>query len=193
MVAQMYLPAKRLLTFHVSLRISSVPSGLTHASKRSKSSSLPKGVRPQAIQLFDLAIAFGFGDGQKDQFDAQVQTQSHKLPEDARYLVAATKSGIVVELQKLRDSQGFPSVETMPDHGLAAFVGRNGLRTGAGMQVQGVKRIDLAPVFEIATRPIQRMQDSIECPHGLRHVSRAGLARPGNQVTLLQDAVDRGQ
>lgn len=76
-------------------------AGLTHASKRSKSSSLPKRVRPQAIQRLDLAIAFGFGDGQKDQFDAQVQTQSHKLPEDARHLVATAKSGIVVELQKV--------------------------------------------------------------------------------------------
>lgn len=76
-------------------------AGLTHTSKGSKASSFPKGVCPQAVQLFDLAIAFGFGDGQKDQFDAHVQTHSYKLSEDARDLVTTTKSGIVVELQKL--------------------------------------------------------------------------------------------
>lgn len=96
-------------------------------------------------------------------------------------------------MSQVRDSQGFPSVETMPDHGLAAFVGRNGLRTGAGLQVQAVKRIDFAPVFEIATRPIQGMQDSIECHQGLGHVNGAVFARRRNQVPLLQDTVDRGQ
>ena len=168
-------------------------AGLTHPSERSKSSSLPKGVCPQAIQLFDLAIAFGFGDGQKDQFDAQIQTQPNELPEDARRLVATTEGGIVVELQKVRDSQGFPGVQTMPDHGRAAFVGRNGLRAGARPQVQCVKGIDLGTVFQIATRPIPRMQDSIDRRQGFGNVRRGGRARRGKQVALLQDPVDRGQ
>jgi hypothetical protein len=168
-------------------------TGLTHAPERRKQPSFPEGVCPQAIQLFDLAIAFGFGDGQEDQFDAQIQTQPNELPEDARGLVAAAKGGIVVELQKLRDSQGFPGVETMPDHGVAAFVGRNGLRTGARSQVQSVERIDLGTVFEIATCPIHCVQDSVDPPQGFGKVSGSVLARCGNQVALLQNPIDRGQ
>ena len=86
-------------------------TGSAHASERSKPAALPEGVRPQAVQFFDLAIAFGFGDGQEDQFDAQVQTQSDELSEEARGFVAATKRGVVVELQKVRNSQGFPGVQ----------------------------------------------------------------------------------
>lgn len=105
-------------------------TGATNLSEGGELSAFPKGVPPQAVQFFDLAIALGFGDGQKDQFDAHKQTQPHELPKDARSLVTTTKGGIVVELQKVRDSQGFPGLETMPDDGLAAFVGRNALGTG---------------------------------------------------------------
>ena len=70
----------------------------THTPELSKPLSFPKSVRPQAVQLFYLAIAFAFRDTQKDQFYAQIQTQPNKLPEDAPRLVAATKRRIVVEL-----------------------------------------------------------------------------------------------
>ena len=73
-------------------------TGAGHVSHRREAAALPEGVRPQAVQFFDLAIAFGFGDGQEDQFDAQVQTQSDELPEETRSFVTATKRGIVVEL-----------------------------------------------------------------------------------------------
>ena len=72
---------------------------------RGKAMAFPKGwPTPQAIEFFDFAIALGLGDWQEDQFDAQKQTQAHELSENARVFVAATKRGIVVELQKLRDS-----------------------------------------------------------------------------------------
>jgi len=59
---------------------------------------------PQAIELFDLAIAFWFGHRQENQFDAEVQAQPHELAEDPRGFVAATKRGVVVELQKVWNS-----------------------------------------------------------------------------------------
>jgi hypothetical protein len=103
---------------------------------------------PQTVQLFDFAIAFGFGDRQEDKFDTQIQTQPNKLAEDARRFVTATRTGppwpeardmgkssVVVELQKPRDSQGFPSLKTVPNHSLAAFVGSDRLRAGSRMQI----------------------------------------------------------
>src|SRR3990172_4176444 len=102
-------------------------AGTAYSAERRKPAALPEGMPPQAVQLFDLAIAFGFGDWQKDKFDAEVQTQPDELPEDAWGFVAATEGGVVVELQKVRDSQGFPGVPAMSDDGGAAFVGGDGL------------------------------------------------------------------
>ena len=85
-------------------------TGATNLSEGGKVSAFPKGVCPQAVQFFDLAIVLGLSNGQEDQFDAQRQTQPHELSEDARRFVAATEGRIVVELQKLRDSKGFPGV-----------------------------------------------------------------------------------
>ena len=101
-------------------------TGPTHLPERSKPASLPEGLSPQAVQLFDLAIAFGFSDWQEDQFDAQIQTQSDELSENAWRFVAATKSRVVVELQKLGDSKGFPGVQAMAHNGVAAFIAGNG-------------------------------------------------------------------
>lgn len=129
-------------------------TGATNLSEGGELSAFPKGVPPQAVQFFDFAIARGLSDGQEDEFDAQIQTQPHKLPEDARRSVAATEGGIVVQLQKLRDSKGFPGLEAMPPDRLVAFVGGNGLRARAGVQIQCMKGVDLESVFEIPTSPI---------------------------------------
>jgi len=94
-------------------------------------SALPKRMSPQAVQFFDFAIVLGLGDGQEDQFDAQRQTQPHELPENARRFVPAAEGRIVVELQKVRDSQGFPGVESVGPDRLVTFVGGNGLCASA--------------------------------------------------------------
>lgn len=90
-------------------------------------SALPKSVPPQAVQFFDFAIVLGLGHGQEDQLDAQRQTQPHELPENARRFVPTTEGSVVVELQKVRDSQGFPGVESVRPDRLVAFVGGDGL------------------------------------------------------------------
>ena len=108
-------------------------TGATNLREGGEVSAFPKGMPPQAVQFFDFAIAFGLGDGQEDQFDAQRQTQSNELPEDARRFVATAEGGIVVELQKLRDSKGFPGVETVRPDRLVALVGGNHLRASASV------------------------------------------------------------
>jgi hypothetical protein len=85
-------------------------TGTIYLSERSELSAFPKGVSPQAVQFFDFAIVLGLGNGQEDQFDAQRQTQPNELPENARRFVATAEGRIVVELQKLRDSKGFPGL-----------------------------------------------------------------------------------
>jgi len=87
---------------------------------------------PQAIQLFDLAIALGFGDRQENESDADIQAQPNESPEDAWGFVSPTKSGIVVELQKAWNAKGFPARQDMGDDRLAALVSGNGLRAGTG-------------------------------------------------------------
>ena len=42
---------------------------------RTEMTLVEEGVAPQAVELFDIAVALGFGHGQKDQFDAYVQTR----------------------------------------------------------------------------------------------------------------------
>ena len=108
-------------------------TGATNLREGGEVSAFPKGVSPQAVQFFDFAIALGLGDGQEDEFDAQRQTQPHELSEDAWRFVTTTEGGIVVELQKLWDSQGFPGVERVPPDRLVAFVGGNSLRASAGV------------------------------------------------------------
>ena len=102
-------------------------TGATNLCEGCEVSAFPKGVPPQAVQFFDFAIAFGLGDGQEYEFDAQRQTQPHELSEDARCSVTTTEGRIVVELQKLRDSQGCPGLERVRPNRLVAFVGSNGL------------------------------------------------------------------
>jgi hypothetical protein len=82
----------------------------TNVSEGTEVSALPESMAPQAIQFFDFAIVLGLCDRQEDQFDTEIQTQTHALPENARCFVPAAEGRIVVELQKLRDSQGFPTV-----------------------------------------------------------------------------------
>jgi hypothetical protein len=53
-----------------------------------------------------------------------------------------------------------PGLEQMANDGRTLFVGRNRLHTGAGPQIQGMKGIDFDAVFQIATRPIERVQDA---------------------------------
>lgn len=106
-------------------------TGATNLREGGEVSAFPEGVPPQTIQFFDLAVAFGLRDRQEDKFDAQKQTQPHELPEDARRFVAATKGGIVVQLQKLRDPKGFPRMKRVRPDCFVAFVGGNGLRASA--------------------------------------------------------------
>ena len=167
--------------------------GAGHVSQRREAAARPEGVRPQAVQFFDLAIAFRFGDGQEDQFEAQVQTQSDELPEQTRDFVTATKRGIVVELQKVWNSQGFPSVQRMAGDGLAPLVGGNRLRTRARTEVQGMKRINLGTRFEIATRPIQRVQRALDRGQGFWKISGGGGRPRGHQVVRAQHPADGGR
>ena len=106
-------------------------TGAMDLSEGGEPSAFPESVSPQAVQFFDFAIALGLGNRQEDKFDAQIQTQPNELPEDARRFVAAAESGIVVELQKLRDSQGFPGVYGVHPNCLVTFVGGNRLSASA--------------------------------------------------------------
>ena len=151
---------------------------------------MPERATPEAIQFFDFAIAFGFGDGQEDQFDPEIQTEPHDLTDPAWRFVAATEGRVVVELQKRWNSKGLPGLEQMANDGRTLFVGSNRLHTGAGPQIQGMKGIDFDAVFQIATRPIERVQDAgydLERP---RKVTRP--RGRGNQAMLPQDALDGG-
>lgn len=130
----------------------------TNVSEGGEVSALPEGMAPQTVQFFDFAIVLGLCDRQEDQFDAQIQTQANELPENARCFVPAAEGRIVVELQKLRDSQAFPGLEAVFSDRFVAFVESNGLCAGACVQIQRMKGIDLETIFEIPTRPIQRMQ-----------------------------------
>ena len=69
----------------------------------------------------------GLCDRQKDEFDTQIQTQANELPKNARCFVSAAEGGIVVELQKLRDSKGFPGLEAVFLDRFDTFVQGNGL------------------------------------------------------------------
>ena len=62
---------------------------------------------PQAIELFDLAIAFWFGHRQENQFDAEVQAQPHELAEDPRGFVAATQTRRRCRVAKSLEFPGF--------------------------------------------------------------------------------------
>ena len=162
----------------------------TDLSERGELSAFPKGASPQAVQFFDFAIALGLCDGQEDELDAQRQTQPNELPEDPRRFVATTEGGIVVELQKLRDSKGFPGVETVCPNRLVAFVGGNGLRASARVQIQGMKGVELGPVFEIPTGPIQSMQSARQRSQGFGKIRPGRLAGWCNQATPAQHALD---
>ena len=168
-------------------------TGATNLREGGEVSAFPKGMPPQAVQFFDFAIAFGLGDGQEDQFDAQIQTQPHELPEDAWRFVATTEGGIVVELQKLRDSKGFPGLQRMRPDRLVAFVGGDRLRASAGVQIQGMKGVDLESVFEIPTGPIQSLQSARQHLQGFGKIHPFRLAGFGNQATFAQHALDRGE
>ena len=162
-------------------------TGATNLSEGGKVSAFPEGMPPQAVQFFDFAIVLGLSDRQEDQFDAHRQTQPHELPEDARRFVATTEGGIVVELQNLRDSQGFPGVEAVRPDCRVAFVAGNRLRAS----IQRMKGIDLGTVFEIPTGPIQGVQSARQHLQGSGKIHPFRLAGFGNHATLAQHALDR--
>lgn len=168
-------------------------TGATNLCEGGEVSAFPKGAPPQAIQFFDFAIVFGLSDRQEDKFDAQRQTQPNELPEDARRFVATAEGGIVVELQKLWDSKGFPGLESVRPNRFVAFVGGNGLRAGARVQIQSMKGVDLGSVLEIPTGPIQSVQAARHSLQGFRKIHPCGLVGLGKQATLAQDALDRGE
>jgi len=169
-------------------------TGTADLCERAEVSSLPKSMSPQTIELFDLAIALRLADGQEDELDPQTQTQPHELTKNARRLVTPAKGGIVVQLQKLRDSKGNPGMQAVGSHCLASLVGGDCLRTGAGAQVQCMKCIHLQTVFEIPTRPIQRLQGSRQDRQRFRKIStRIHLAGSVRQVPRLQYALDGRQ
>lgn len=166
-------------------------TGATDLSEGSEVSAFPEGMPPQAVEFFDFAIVLGLSDRQEDQFDAQRQTQSYELPEDARRFVATAEGGIVVELQKVRDSQGFPGVEAVCPNRLVAFVDGNRLRASACAQIQRMKGIDLGTVFEIPTGPIQGVQSARQHLQGSGKMHPFRLAGFGNHATRAQHALDR--
>ena len=98
-------------------------TGAANLCEGSKVSAVPEGASPQAVQFFDFAIVLGLCDGQEDQLDAQRQTQPNELPKNAWCFVPTAEGRIVVELQKVRDSKGFPSVEAVAPDRFVAFVG----------------------------------------------------------------------
>ena len=156
----------------------------TNVGERVEVSALPERMAPQAIQFFDLAVVLGLCDRQEDQFDAQIQTQANELPENARCFVPATESCIVVELQKMRNSQGFPGLQAMFPDRFEAFVEGNGLCASARAQIQGMKGIDLETVFEIPARPIQRMQAARQHLQGFGKIHPFGRPGLAMQATL---------
>src|SRR5574341_1998280 len=162
-------------------------TGATNVRERAEVSAFPERMSPQAIQFFDLAVVLRLCHRQEDQFDAQIQTQPYELPENARCFVPAAEGRIVVELQKLRDSQGFPGLQAVFSNRFVAFVARNGLCASARVQIQCMKGIDLETVFEIPARPIQRMQ-AARHHHKVRGINaplpdlRAALAQEAQSI-----------
>ena len=110
-----------------------VDASCGHGQRIGQVLPFPEGMGPQAIQLFDLAIGLGFGDGQENELEADTlrETQPNKPTEDTWGFVSPTKSSIVVELQKAWNPKGFPAFQDVGDDRLAALVGGNGLRAGA--------------------------------------------------------------
>src|SRR5262249_54143396 len=115
----------------------------TDVPKASKVMALPKGrATPQAVQLFDLPVVLGFGEGQEDQFDPDIQTQPGELPHHALDFVATTEDGVVVELQKARHAADLPGVQdsNCSRVGQALETAKNGLfRRGIRQRLDTLK------------------------------------------------------
>lgn len=75
-------------------------TGTTDLGKGSEASACPEGASPQTVQFFDFAIVLGLSNGQEDQFDAQIQTQPHELPEDAGCFVAPQNAASLSSCKK---------------------------------------------------------------------------------------------
>src|SRR6266542_1311929 len=168
-------------------------AGSGDTAHRTEATFVEEGVAPQPVQLLDVAVAVGLGHRQENQLDAHRQAQPHELTENPRDLVAATEGSVVVELQKVRDSQPFPGFQHMADQRGGALVGRDRLGQAARVQIESMKGIDLGAIVQIATGPIERVHNACDRRQRAGTISRARCGQRPGQTRLVQHAFDRRQ
>ena len=183
------LQGRRTVVVHIPLEETRTLTA--DVAKAAKAMAWPKGwALPQPVQLFDLKIVFGFSERQKDQFDADVQTQPRELPHHALDFVAPPEEGVVVELQKARNALVLPGCQDVSLGGPQLFGAGQGLRQGAGAQIEGVEGVDLGAARQIPAGPVQRIQAACHLLAWGWKVRSGMPGLRGQQGGLLQSPVN---
>ena len=136
---------------------------------------VPEAAGPQPVEAFDQPVAGGFARRNEDQFNAQIQGQAHELPKDPGREAQAGKGRIVVELQKVWQSDGHAALQQMGTSRGRALVGAKRLVQGIASPIHSVKGKHFVAARQIAGNPVTGLQDdSCQLP-GVRIVRRRGL------------------
>ena len=96
---------------------------------RTKVILVPETVGPQAVYSFDEVVALRLTRRNENHFNAQLQSQANDFPEHASGASQTSKSGIIVEVQKIRQPQGGKGTEQMVRDRSRCLIRADGLRT----------------------------------------------------------------
>ena len=86
-------------------------TGALNPGDRTKPSAFPEPLAPQTIEPFGHTIAFGFTEGNENQFDAEIQGETYKRTEHPWYFPIAIEGGIIIQLQAIGQPQLLARIE----------------------------------------------------------------------------------
>jgi hypothetical protein len=102
------------------------------------------------IKAFDRSITPGFSNRDEDGFDPQRETKSENDSKGPRVTVASTESQLVVELEKVGQSESLPASDQALGDSLIVFGSLGMKKDTMTVEIHDVEGKETAIVFDIA-------------------------------------------
>lgn len=158
---------------------------------RSEVIAIPKTVCPKMIDAFDDGVALRLAGRNEQQLNPQKQRQPHKMAKNSWLFAQSGEGCVIVELQKVGQSQDPTSLHEMAGERHCGFVSATALAKRLGVEVNRVKDEELVATRDPARRPITSIIGAVARQSG-RGIE--GRSRPDRlacqQTSPLEPTID---
>jgi hypothetical protein len=114
------------------------------------------------IKALHDSITPRFSHWDEDHFDSQQQTESEDNAKGTRVPIAPPKTELVVDLEKVGDSQGLPAADQAQSHGLVVFASLGVKKDSMAVEIHDIERIEPSIALDVSGSKEICLMDVVE-------------------------------